>query len=243
MENIMEENINKPKTKHPFIAGFWLITAIPISLLISFSLSKVVNMGTDYSDFTTFIFIFGVHFVSGYLWARALTLRTRSPQKILANIASGIGFGLLVVGGVQVWGGTAEWLIKLLSFKGVTHLEFGVFFVPWTGLVSGGTGLAYGLGTRNWKLALKLFWIGFLTGAGSFLVVAFLMDRIGFRVGTSRVDGLPSMPIVTLLGIWTAALVGSAVFGRILTRLNTELPVSTTNSLPMDISAVHQSEL
>ena len=59
-----------------------------------------------------------------------------------------------------------------------------MIFTVWTGLVCGGTGLALGIGLRDWKLALKLLGLGIITGAGIFLAVAFLMDLIGFRIGT-----------------------------------------------------------
>ena len=75
---------------------------------------------------------------------------------------------------------------------------------------------ALGLGLKDWKQALQFLGLGFLTGAGVFLWIAVLMDWAGFRVGTARADGVPSMPMITILGIWTAALVGSGVFGRLL---------------------------
>jgi hypothetical protein len=65
-----------------------------------------------------------------------------------------------------------------------------------------------------------LFGFGFLIGAVVFYVVTILMDGIGFRVGTPRADGIPSMPVITLLGIWLTALVGTGVFTRILNSRN-----------------------
>lgn len=35
-------------------------------------------------------------------------------------------------------------------------------------------------------------------------------------------DCIPSMPIITLLGIWAAALLGSELFGRLLATSNRE---------------------
>jgi len=61
---------------------------------------------------------------------------------------------------------------------------------------------------------------GFLGGGGTFLVVAFLMDLIGFRVGAPRADERFTMLVVSMLGIWSAALVGSAVFGKVLAKAN-----------------------
>ena len=77
-----------------------------------------------------------------------------------------------------------------------------------------------GLSLKDWKLALKLLGAGFLSGGGTFLVVAFLMDLIGFRVGAPHADERFTMLVVSMLGIWSAALVGSAVFGKLLTKSN-----------------------
>jgi hypothetical protein len=133
----------------------------------------------------------------------------------MMNVAAGIGFTFFV------WGGRAA-IVELEStfphwftpFQGKIHFEFATIFVLWTGLVTGGTGLMLGLGAIDWKLSLRLLLSGFIIGAGTFLIIAFFMDMFGFRVGTPRPDGLPSMVITTLLGIWSAALAGSAIFGR-----------------------------
>ncbi len=45
-----------------------------------------------------------------------------------------------------------------------------------------------------------------------------LADVLGFPVGTPRPDGLPSMPIVTILGIRVTTLIGSELFGQVLAR-------------------------
>jgi len=46
------------------------------------------------------------------------------------------------------------------------------------------------------------------------------MDLIGFRVGAPRADERFTMLVVSVLGIWSAALVGSAVFGKVLANSN-----------------------
>jgi hypothetical protein len=199
------------------LPGLWLIAAIPITMLVVAPLSLALNMGTD-TDNPILIAGFSLgHIATGYLWAQALLRRAEMPKNRLAALAAGIGFALFVVGGYGAFA-VFDTLIDLLGVRGINteHLEFGVIFVTWTGLVAGGTGLALGLGMRDWKLALKLLASGFLTGAGVFLAIALLMDRASFRVGEPRPDGIPSMPVITVLGIWSAALVGSGVFGWVL---------------------------
>jgi hypothetical protein len=103
------------------------------------------------------------------------------------------------------------WLDK---FDGAGNLEFGALFAPWTGLVAGLAGFALGLGLRDIRLALKLLVLGFLTGFGLYLAIMFTMELLGFKVGSGRPVMLPT----TFLSMWSAALVGSAIFGRMLAR-------------------------
>lgn len=213
----MDEILDLPKPHRPFLAGFWLIAAIPVSILIVLPFATIIDLEVDESIGLTAVFL--VHFAAGFMWARSLGRRTGRSDNRMMNLAAGIGFTLFV------WGGRAAFVAfdPIISrwfriFQGAVHLEFGAIFVVWTGLVTGGTGLAVGTGLRDWKLALKLLGLGLVSGAGVFLVVAFLMDLIGFRVGTPRADEIPSMVVTTLLGIWGAALVGTALFGKMLAR-------------------------
>jgi len=103
------------------------------------------------------------------------------------------------------------WLGK---FKGVGNLEFGALFAPWTGLVCGITGLALGIGLNDLKLSLKLLLLVFVTGLGLYLAIMFTMQILGFKVGSGRPVMLPT----TFLSMCVTALVGSALFGRLLAR-------------------------
>ena len=199
----------------PFLAGLWLIAAIPVSGL-AWGLLDWILPG-EMEDWLGLSVLSLGHFACGYLWARSLGRRAGVPSNRIANITAGIGFTL------TVWGGRAaiEALDPLISqwlpaVQHAVHIEFTYLFVIWTGVVAGGTGLALGFGLKDWQLALKLFAGGFVIGALVFLIAAVGMDAIGFRVGTPRPDGLPSMVITTFLGIWATALLGSALFGRLL---------------------------
>ena len=203
--------------QRPFVAGFWLIAAIPASIIVVIPLAVLTEFDMDEPFGLSALVL--THFFCGYLWSRSLCRRAGRLDNWMMNFAAGIGFTLFV------WGGRAA-VVELESaiphwselFQRKIHIEFAATFVLWTGLVTGGTGLMLGLGAIDWKLALRLLLAGFISGAGMFLIVAFFMDMFGFRVGTPRPDGLPSMVITTLLGIWSAALVGSAIFGRELMR-------------------------
>lgn len=212
----MENSIESRSMQRPTLAGLWLIAAIPAFLVIRYLLGLLWNVGNDFEDPVTLGLFSLAHFAAGYLWARSLSRRAGAVPLRTANVAAGAGFAFFVVGGLIMFEGVFDRFIDFLSVRGNVHLEFLTIFVSWTAAVAGGSGFLFGLGRRDWRLALKLLVLGFLTGAGLFLGTAFLFGLLGFRVGTPRPDGLPSMPIITVLSVWNTALVGSAVFGRVL---------------------------
>lgn len=197
------------------VSGLWLMAALPISALILLPIGEIFNMSSKMEDPVLIVGFAIGHLISGYLWSRSLTRRAGLSANRRAYLAAGIGYAISIIG-VEINGDIFERLGNLPFTNGATHLGFGVIFVTWTGLVTGLTAMALGIGLKNWRLAFKLLIVGFFTGATVFLVVAFLMDLIGFRVGVPRVDGIPSMPIVTALGIWLTALIGSGALGFIL---------------------------
>lgn len=204
------------KPQHPFVAGFWLIAAIPITVMVLLPVAGILGLGDDVTERPVLFAMFTVHCVTGYLWARSLSQRAGLPDNKLMNISGGIGFALGVVGilmAIPEFSQTTidRWLAK---FDGVGNLEFGALFAPWTGIAAGLAGLGLGLGSRNIKLASKLFALGFIAGFGLYLVIMFTMELLGFKVGRGRPVMLPT----TFLSMWSAALVGSAIFGRLLAR-------------------------
>jgi len=216
----MNVTLDKSKSQHPFLAGFWLIAAIPISMLIAVPLLLLlsIDLGDDGPIGNAILFL--GHFTAGYMWARSLSSRSGLTNNKMMNFAGGLAFTLLVMGGrlLVVTHDPRNIFGPLFHYK--QYLLYGTVFVIWTGLVVGGTGLTLGISLKDRKLALKLLGTGFLGGGGTFLVVAFLMDLIGFRVGAPRADERFTMLVVSMLGIWSAALVGSAVFGKILAKTN-----------------------
>ncbi|MEW6083440.1 MAG: hypothetical protein AB1607_02480 [Chloroflexota bacterium] len=210
----MDITQNIPEPQHPFVAGFWLIAAIPVFAFIV--LPIMMNLGAD--DLYTpagITVMFIVHFAAGYMWARSLGMRSGLPENRTMNIFGGLGFALGVVGLLIFYKQLDDVLNPWLSmFVGVGNLEFGALFAPWTGLACGVSGFALGIGLKDLKLALKLLAMGFITGFGLYLAIMFTMELLGFKVGSGRPVMLPT----TFLSIWSAALVGSAIFGKMLAK-------------------------
>jgi len=203
------------QTNWPFLAGFWLIAAIPICLIILFPLSKILDLDNDVYTSPVLSVMFLVHFGTGYLWARSLSQRSGLPENRLMNISGGLNFALLVVGVIVLIRMFDPTFLKYIDlFKGKGNLEFGALFAPWIGLIAGNSGLALGLGLREWRLGLKMFGLGFASGFLIYLAIMFAMQLLGFKVGSGRAVMLPT----TFLSMWSTALVGSALFGRMLAK-------------------------
>lgn len=204
----------------PFIAGFWLIAMLPIAIVIVYPLTAtdwIHRQGLrEMIGIPLLTVIFGS---SAYLWANALVRRSGWGASWRTGLAGTIGLIVTIMvvylGFESVFSPILK-LLRITKTEDGTRNEFLAIFVIWTGIVTGGCGLAVGLSIKQIRLALKMLGIGFLCGMAVFFVIALGMELIGFRVGTSRPDSIPSMPVVTLLGIWVTALIGSEVFGRLL---------------------------
>jgi len=207
--------------QHPFLAGFWLFAAIPLTLLIALPLEELLNIEFDPSDSISLIPISIAHLGTGYLWARSLGQRSGLSENKLMNLSGALGFSLMIVG---VIGLLPESLFQKYTamFNGAGNLEFGAFFAPWFGLITGFSGLALGLGLRKWKLGLKMFGLGFASGLIIYLAIMFTMQLLGFKVGSGRPVMLPT----TFLSIWVTALVGSGLFGKVLGSSNHNLEIT-----------------
>jgi hypothetical protein len=164
----MDAAPDRNRSSYSFVAGFWLIAAIPMTVMILAPLAGMLGLGDDVTESPVLFAMSAVHCLTGYLWARSLSRRAGLPDNKSMNISGGIGFALGVVG---ILAGIPEFAPRLIDpwldkFHGVGNLEFGALFAPWTGLVAGLAGLALGLGLRNIRLALRLLALGFLTGFG-----------------------------------------------------------------------------
>lgn len=209
----MKTTLENLPPQRPFLAGFWLFAAIPTSLLIVVPLGKLLNFEFDTNDSISQIMLFLVHFGIAYLWARSLGRRSGFPDNRRLYLSGALGFSLSFIGMFVFLSVFNSVFLKYNElFNGVGNLEFGGFFAPWFGLVTGVSGLALGFGIRKWKLGVKMFGLGFASGFLIYLAIMFTMQLLGFEVGSGRPVMLPT----TFLSMWSTALVGSAVFGRIL---------------------------
>ena len=209
----MNTTSENSKSKYSSLAGFWLFAAIPFSLLIGGSLELLFKIKFDTNDSTSHVIMFLAHFGAGYLWARSLGRRSGLPDNRGLYLSGALGFSLSFIGMFTfLTSFNAVFLKYVEQFNGAGNLEFGAFFAPWLGIITGVSGLALGLGIGKWKLGLKMFGVGFATGFIIYLVIMFTMQLFGFTVGSGRPVMLPT----TFLSMWVTALVGSALFGKVL---------------------------
>ena len=202
-----------PLRQRPFLAGFWLFAAIPISLLIAAPLEILSNFNFSTNDSASHVLLFLGHFGAGYLWARSLGKRSGLSENRWLYLSGALGFSLSFIGMFTfLTSFNAAFLKYIEQFNGVGNLEFGAFFAPWFGIITGVSGLALGLGLRKWRLGLKMFGLGFASGFLIYLAIMFTMQLLGFEVGSGRVVMLPT----TFLSLWVTALVGSGLFGKVL---------------------------
>jgi len=219
----MDTTLNKSKSQHPFVAGFWLIAAIPAYLPILALLTEVFDLEFESPPARFIFFLF--HLTAGYLWTHSLGRRAGLTDNTLMNVAGGLGFSLFMIGLFIIPPESAlqmqidHWLAY---FKGKGNLEFGALLAPLTGLVCGISGFALGIGLKDWKLSLKLLAMGFVTGVLIYLAIMFTMQLLGFKVYSGRPVMLPT----TFLSIWVTALVGSELFGRVLRKSNPALELT-----------------
>lgn len=211
----MDTPSNTIKHRYPYVAGFWLIVAVPVFAFLVLPFMEALGLDDLYTPAGVAI-MFIVHFAAGTMWAQSIGSRSGLPRNWPMNIFGGFGFAFGVVGLLILY--VADFPIEnpinrwVELFEGVGNLEFGALFAPWTGLVCGISGFALGLGLKDIRLALKLLVVGFLIGVGLYLAIMFTMEFLGFKVGSGRPVMLPT----TFLSMWSTALVGSAVFSRML---------------------------
>jgi hypothetical protein len=211
----MDTPSNTTQYRYPFVAGFWLIVAVPGFAFLVLPFIEALGLDDLYTPAgVTVMFI--VHFSAGAMWAQSIGFRSGLPRNRTMNIFGGFGFAFGVVGllilyvaDLPIENGINRWVEQ---FEGVGNLEFGALFAPWTGLACGISGFALGLGLKDIRLASKLLAVGFLTGFGLYLAIMFTMEFLGFKVGSGRPVMLPT----TFLSMWSTALVGSAIFSRML---------------------------
>lgn len=158
-------------------------------------------------------------FGGGALWGCLLTRIHGLPNKMGASLAGGLGFGLSVIGAVTLLSRLEQVLIGQHRLSGVpVHIIFTMLFVPATFLVAtlGGTAVLLVSGTPgNW---LRTALMTGLTAAVSFLLMDFLLDSLGMRVGAPRAAERFTMLTVAFLGSTAAAFSAGGILGHVLSK-------------------------
>jgi len=200
------------------LPGFWLVAALPISLLAFGLVTLVTGIELDITRQPGPIVLFLGHWLAGYLWVSTLGKRTGLEFSRVRSLIIGGVFALITIVAVARIEHSEQILDRLrIQYSQPDHILFGIIFLLGTGTVTGGTGAAIGAALKDWRLALKLLGVGFLTGGGVFLLVAVFMDLVfGYRVGAPGAAQRATMMTVMVLGIWSAALVGTGVFAGLL---------------------------
>jgi hypothetical protein len=176
------------------------------------TLSELVSVPeeTRFGIFSLLIVLF--YGVAGAMWARGLARIFGWQPLARFGLAGALGITIPTVIAIYVLG-LAEQNLVQLSFDGwQMHILFGLLFVPTAFLIAAiGTGVL-GLAAADWRLALRLALVCGTTAALTFLVVALIFDSFGMRVGAPRAEERATMLVVTLAGMWAAALTGNAMF-------------------------------
>jgi len=190
--------------------------AIPAGILVLYPLSLAREIDLDDWQFNAGLA--ATHIAAGYLWARSLTRRAGFAAEKRAWWFAGIGYAAAFLGGL--------YMLRVIGFD-ASQLRFPIrltqpvdylaIFLCWLSLVTGGTGLALGVGLRNLRTASVLMGWGIVVGSASFLLVTLGLGAAGFQIGGVH-PPRPTMLPVTFLGVWAAAVACSATYGVILSR-------------------------
>ena len=93
----MDTTLNTPKSQRPFLAGFWLIIAIPVFVLVALPFMQALGVDDIYTPVGITVMLV-IHFFAGYMWAQSIGLRSGLPYNRMMNIFGGLGFAIGVVG-------------------------------------------------------------------------------------------------------------------------------------------------
>ena len=92
------------------------------------------------------------------------------------------------------------------------HIQFAINLIMAVCIVSGCAGIAIGIALQSWQAIIKLALSGSMVAALATLVIVFLLDLLGLRVGT----GNAAMVKVTALSTLSAAFFSGAVISVVL---------------------------
>lgn len=209
-------------TRRCALSGLWLVAAMPFTVLLlliaQLVIERLLGMRLDRFEWLSGILAFVAHVTAGALWGRSLSRVTGrgDPRRWIA--AGAVGFGLSSTLAVALLNEVEQRLVWFIVRSYEVHLVFGASFTLAALLIAGVTGLLLGLALGRWRLALQLTLSAGLAAAITFALVALLMDTLGMRVGGPGAEARATMIVVSLLGMWSAGIVGSIVIGQMIIR-------------------------
>lgn len=206
-----------PIIRKSSLRGFYLIGALPLGGLLLGVWGWLGGFEVHIESWQGMAGLFISHFIMAWLWGRGLGRVTHQTHPERLAWAAAIAFAATTTIAVNRINHTEVILNRLLfQTKLPVHILFLYIFMAGNGAVVGVTGAALGLAKSDWKATLKLGGVGVVIGALTFLTVFLVMELFGFRVGAPGAEERATMLTVMVIGIWSTALVGSGIFGRML---------------------------
>lgn len=206
-----------PTFRKSTLRGFYLVGALPLGMLIAGAWSLLGGFEVHIESWQGMTGVFIGHFIMAWLWGRGLGRVTHQTHPERLAWAAAIAFAATTTIAVNRINHSEVILNRLLfQTKLPVHILFLYIFMAGNGAVVGVTGAALGLAKSDWKATLKLGGAGIVIGALTFLIVFLVMELFGFRVGAPGAEERATMLTVMVIGIWSTALVGSGIFGKIL---------------------------
>ena len=199
------------------LCGLWLIMPIPVAGAVA-SILNMLGMPeeTSFGIFSMSLLLF--YGAAGALWARGIGRVFAWPRLDRLGLVGAVGITLPTVIAIAVLGTVEGNLIELIFDGWRMHILYMLLFVPTAFLIAAiGTG-ALGWAIGDWRLALRLALVCGLTAAVTFLLVTLIFDWFGMRVGAPRAEERATMLVVTLAGMWGAAVTGNAALAWVLLR-------------------------
>jgi hypothetical protein len=139
-------------------------------------------------------------------WQLARSLVYASPWRLLIACGTSVGIGMILANG------PIQRLVNPHLMDTPFHIRFAVQFALGIGVVVILTGLALGIAVKSWKAAVWLAIAGSLAAVLPAIIVLFILDTLGIRVGS----GNAAMAKVMVLGFLAATLAGGGLIGWIL---------------------------
>ena len=212
---LSSRSLTKHVVRRSALLGIWLIMPIPVagavvSLLAMLGLAEEIS----FNFFPLLLLLF--YGIAGAMWARGLARIFGWRPLTKFGWVGALGITIPTMIAITVLGIVEPNLLDLTFDGWRMHILFGLLFVPTAFLIAAISTGALGFAAGDWRLGLRLALFCGLTAALTFLAVTVLFDSFGMRVGAARAAERATMLVVTLSGMWAAALTGNAVLALVL---------------------------